>query len=124
MTYEALLTQADHEGIVVKEKPIRGNDGRIKGCRIAIRRDIPTVKEKSCVLAEELGHMILHKKANAIFMDTRTQFNTSKYEQEADLFAMYLLISDEILKEYSDYSLSQLSRILGYCEKLIGLRLK
>lgn len=28
--------------------------------------------ERRFVLAHELGHMILHKKSNAIFMDTRT----------------------------------------------------
>ena len=31
--------------------------------------------EQHFVLAHELGHMFLHKKANAIFMDTRTQLN-------------------------------------------------
>lgn len=56
MTYEELLMQADDEGLIVKEKPLCNNDGRIKGNRIAIRQDIPTLKEKSCVLAEELGH--------------------------------------------------------------------
>ena len=39
----------------VKEKNIRGNDGRINGNRIAIRRGIPET-QKACVLAEELGH--------------------------------------------------------------------
>ena len=41
--------------------------------------------EQRFVLAHELGHMFLHKKANAIFMDTRTQFNTDKFELEANL---------------------------------------
>lgn len=80
--------------------------------------------ERKFVLAHELGHMILHKKANAIFMDTRTQFNTSRYEQEADLFAMYLLISDDILAEYRSCTLEQMSRALGYHQKLVELRLK
>lgn len=80
--------------------------------------------EKTFVLAHELGHMFLHKKSNAIFMDTRTQFNTSKFEIEANLFAMYLLVSDDILNEYKDCSLEQLSRALGYHQKLIELRLK
>lgn len=56
MTYEELLTKADHEGLVVKEKSLRGNDGRIRGRKIAIRNTIDTQKKKSCVLAEELGH--------------------------------------------------------------------
>ena len=31
--------------------------------------------ERRYVLAHELGHMFLHKNANAIFMDTRTQLS-------------------------------------------------
>lgn len=55
-SYEELLVEADSEGLIAKEKPLLCNDGRIKGNRIAIRRDIATTKEKACVLAEELGH--------------------------------------------------------------------
>ena len=56
MNYEALLAEADSHGLVVKEKNLVASDGRIKGNKIAIRKDIDTVSEKSCVLAEELGH--------------------------------------------------------------------
>ncbi len=56
MTYEELLKEADSLGLIVKEKPLQGTDGRILNRRIAIRKDIPTQTEKSCVLAEELGH--------------------------------------------------------------------
>lgn len=80
--------------------------------------------DKAFVLAHEIGHMILHKKSNAIFMDSRTQFRTSKYENEANKFAIELLISDESLSEYSDCTIEQLSQIYGYHQKLIELRLK
>ena len=56
MTYEELLIEADENGLITKEKDLLANKGRIKGDRIAIKRDIPTLAEKSCVLAEELGH--------------------------------------------------------------------
>ena len=56
MTYDELLMQADFEGLNVKEKPLSSGDGRIFNNRIAIRRDISTTIEKSCVLAEEIGH--------------------------------------------------------------------
>ena len=56
MTYDELLSQADSENLLVKEAPLSGSDGRIYNNRIAIRKDIPTLKQKSCVLAEELGH--------------------------------------------------------------------
>ena len=80
--------------------------------------------DKAFVLAHEIGHMILHKKSNAIFMDSRTQFRTSKYENEANKFAIELLISDESLSEYSNCTIEQLSQIYGYHQKLIELRLK
>ncbi len=80
-------------------------------------------REKIFECAHEMGHMFLHKKANAIFMDTRTGFNTSRYEKEADIFAMDLLVEDNILIEYQDYSIEQLSRLLGYEKRLIELRL-
>lgn len=81
-------------------------------------------QEKRFVCAHELGHMYLHKKANAIFLDSRTQLNTTKYEHEADRFATDLLISDEIIEAHLDYTTDQLSRVLGYGKKLIELRLK
>ncbi len=80
--------------------------------------------EKKFVCAHELGHMFLHKKANAIFMDSRTQLNTTKYEIEADRFAMNLLLSDDDIEDNLDFSTAQLSRLFGYTKKLIELRLK
>lgn len=58
LTYDELLNVADQLNLLVKEKPLRGYDGRIKGCKIAIRKDIPTLKEKSCILAEEISHYL------------------------------------------------------------------
>ena len=83
-----------------------------------------TDSEKLFVCAHEIGHMILHKKANFIFMDSNTNFNTDKYENEADCFAINLLISDSLLIEYQEYSIDQLSRIFGYKKELIELRLQ
>ena len=79
--------------------------------------------DQQFVCAHELGHMFLHKRSNALFMDTRTQFNTSRYELEADKFAMNLLVSDSFLEEYASFSVEQLSRLLGYDQKLVELRL-
>lgn len=56
MNYEELLIEADNNNLITKEKPLLANAGRIKGNRIAIKQDLPTQKEKACVLAEELGH--------------------------------------------------------------------
>ena len=40
MNYESLLIEAENEGLNVKEKPLKYNDGRIKGNRVAIRKDL------------------------------------------------------------------------------------
>ena len=80
--------------------------------------------EKTFVCAHELGHMLLHKKTNAIFMDSRTQLNTTKYEIEADRFAVDLLIPDETILENGQMTTEQLGRMLGYSKDLIELRLK
>lgn len=55
MKYDALLDEADAEGISIKERPFKTYDGRIKGKDIYLRKDMNTT-EKACVLAEELGH--------------------------------------------------------------------
>lgn len=47
--------------------------------------------EQRFVLAHELGHMFLHKKANAIFMDTRTQINLN-WKQIFSLWSCYFQI--------------------------------
>lgn len=54
--YEELLEEAREEGLIVKEKDLQSCDGRIKGKKIAIRKDIETTAEKADTLAEELGH--------------------------------------------------------------------
>lgn len=56
LTYEELLIEADTQNLIVKEKKIPGFSGRIYKNRIAIHSELPTQTEKSCVLAEELGH--------------------------------------------------------------------
>jgi hypothetical protein len=55
LNYDILLKEADSDGIMIKEKPLIANDGRIKGDQILIRQDMSCC-QKACVLAEELGH--------------------------------------------------------------------
>lgn len=75
-SYEILLSEASENGLIVKEKPLKYNNGRIKGFRVAIRKDLSTSIEKACVLAEELGH---HYTSYGNILD---QSNTSNRKQE------------------------------------------
>ena len=83
-----------------------------------------TETEQMFVCAHEMGHMFLHKKSNAVFMDSRTYLNTNRFENEANLFAMVLLVSDEFLADHKQFTTEQISRMLGYHESLIRLRLQ
>ena len=82
MTYEELLTQADDNGLIVKEKYLLANTGRIKGNRIAIHQDMTQI-EKSCTLAEELGHYY----TTAGDMMDQTDTGNRKQELRARLWA-------------------------------------
>lgn len=80
--------------------------------------------EMRLVMAHELGHAILHRKENCYFIRNKTLLLNSKNEIEANKFAMELLISDEFLEENRLYTIEQISKMTGYHEKLIELRLK
>lgn len=88
MNYEALLDEAQQGGLIVKEKPLIYNNGRIKGKRIAIRKDIETSTEKACVLAEELGH---HHTSVGNIIDMENVSNR-KQERQARLWGYNKLI--------------------------------
>lgn len=87
--YEILLVDAHDLGVSVKEKVLKSDsDALILGNKIAIRKDIPTLAEKACVLAEELGHF--HTSTGDIInlKDTRNQ----KQENAARLWAYNIKI--------------------------------
>lgn len=88
MTYEELLTLSDSENLIVKEKEIPGYGGRIYKNRIAIDRTLPTQAEKSCVLAEELGH---HYTTSGNILDQKDIMNR-KQEYRARLYGYNLKI--------------------------------
>lgn len=74
--------------------------------------------------AHELGHAVIHPNASTPFLRSKTLLSVDKLEIEANTFAVNLLISDEIISENKNYSAEQLSRLLGYNQLLIELRLK
>lgn len=88
MNYEQLLTAADQEGLLVKEQPLTGHDGLIRGSRIAIRKDIETQAEKSCVLAEEIGHY--HTSSGNIL--DQSKVGSRKQEYRARLYGYNLKV--------------------------------
>lgn len=97
MTYDELLVEAETKGLTVKEKPLQYNNGRIKGNRIAIRKDIETTIEKTCILAEELGH---YYTTVGDILD-QSEVNERKQELQARAWAYNRLIGfDGIIEAY------------------------
>ena len=85
-----------------------------------------TENEARFVCAHELGHFVLHRKENAVFLKKTTFLNTNKYELQANTFAGYLLISDDDLDDMKvlEYSLAQAAAYLGIPEEILRLRIK
>lgn len=87
MDFEALLDDADAEGLTIKERPFRTYDGRIKGKNIYLRKGMDST-EKKCVLAEELGH---HHTSVGNILDLSNTGNR-KQERQARLWGYNKLI--------------------------------
>lgn len=118
MTYEALLKEADSHQLTVKEKPLKQHDGLIVGNKIAIRKDIGTTAEKSCILAEELGH---HYTSSGNILDQSNAMNR-KQEYRARLYGYNLKIGlMGIVKAYEAgcYSLYEMAEYLDCTEEYL-----
>ena len=90
--YEELLTDADKENIIVTDQfDLSGT--RLKGLycdgTIALNRDMYIESEKTCVLAEELGH---HYTTVGDIMD-QTDTANRKQERRARIWAYHKLLS-------------------------------
>lgn len=90
MTYEELQDHAYMDGIDVVERRFKSNN--IKGlyCNgvIAVNKDIETQAQKSCVLAEEIGH---HCTSSGDILD-QTDIMNRKQEYRARLYGYNLKI--------------------------------
>ena len=98
--YEELLTDADKENIIVTDQ-FDLSDTRLKGLycdgTIALNRDMYIESEKTCVLAEELGH---HYTTVGNIMD-QTDTANRKQERRARIWAYHKLLSlNDLIDSY------------------------
>ena len=93
MTYEDLLEECRTLNIKVKELTLNGSDGRCLGNRIAIDKNLKTIAEKRCTLAEELGHYHLTVGDITDLSDVRNK----KQELKARRYGYNLLIEPDDL---------------------------
>lgn len=76
---------------------------------------------KKIVCGHELGHAILHGKTNCIFLRNHTFYSPDRLEREANIFAAYLFLNDNILRQYEGYTIEQISCAIGVPVQYIKL---
>lgn len=115
---------ADYLGINIVKRPL----GKIKGCYELIKRhkfiflNSDFDEELTVVCSHELGHAIMHPYTNCKFIKNYTLFLTSKIEIEANTFAAHLLLPDNIISDYTDFTYEQIAKATNIPVEIIKLR--
>ena len=89
--FERMVYLAIQNDIIVRFAPLKYNNGRLHGNKIAIRQDQQTVEEYNYTLAYELAHVYLHYDKGNIIQ------NDGSYEEQADRAAKMILDSLAVL---------------------------
>ena len=118
---------AEKLGYIVLKVPLKGIRGfyqYIKRCTIIYIDSGLPYWEAEFVCAHEIGHVLLHRGYNRIFMDTHAYFKVDQYEIDADRFAVNLLYADEDLLSFFEFPVQILADGIGISTELAEYRLK
>lgn len=113
--------------IIIKYAPLGSVNGyytRAYRQKFIVLNDNLSPEQEQLTLSHEIGHAVLHPAASTPFFKENTLLSVDKMEIEANKFAVELLIPDEMLVEYADYTVDQIANLYGYYKKLIELRIK
>jgi len=117
---------ADALGISVVRVPLSGIRGffhKMKRCKLIFLDDNLNDPDARFVCAHELGHALLHRGYNRIFMDSHTYFAVNRYEIEADQFAVDLLYDDDALHDLLEYPIQIAADSMGVSIELAEYRM-
>ncbi len=118
---------ADEIGFIVVFAPLvdmRGFQQHIKRQDIIYVNDTLDEQQQALVCGHEMGHHFLHRGMNRIFMNRNTQFVTQKFENEANLFSLELIYSDEDLQPFLNRSISDAATYMGVPVQLATRRMQ
>lgn len=76
------------------------------------------------VCAHEIGHILLHRGYNRIYMNTSTYFTVNRQEIEANHFAVNLLYDDNDLQFFLDYPIQLAADYMGISVELAEYRMQ
>ena len=117
---------ADALGYVVIRTPMQGIRGfyqHVQRCCVIYIDSALGDMEARFVCAHEIGHALLHRGYNRIYMDSHTYFPTNKYEIEANRFAVDLLFDDDDLRDFLQYPIQLAADCMGVSMELAEYRL-
>lgn len=116
---------SEHLDSLVKEMPLGTNDGFYvstnRGGCIIINSDL-SYEKKTFVLCHEIGHTLLHPNVEDHFFNIKNFINYSKIERHATLLAAHFMIDNDLLINYKDMSLKEISMIEGIPLELLELK--
>ena len=88
---------------------------------VHINCDLPEALQRyTC--AHEIGHAILHKGVPTPFLKRHTLFSVEKIERQANTFAVELLMTDSLLKEYEGFPVKDIAHMAGIPEGMEMLK--
>lgn len=112
--------------VIVIDTPLQGVRGfchRISRCKIIYIDNSLDDWQRRIVCAHELGHLLMHKDLNRIYMDNHTYLLSSRYEREADKFAVCYLYDDDYIQQLQLGTIQQASVTMGVPEPLAEYRM-
>lgn len=118
---------ADALGMSVVRIPLHGIRGLyqyMKRCKIIYIDSSLSEMDTRFVCAHEIGHALMHRGCNRIFMDTHTYFSVNRYEIEANRFAVDLLYDDDDLRDFLEHPIQLAADCMGVSTELAEYRLK
>lgn len=118
---------ADALGYVVIRTPMKGIRGfyqYVKRCYVIYIDSTLGYQDARFVCAHEIGHALMHQGLNRIYMDSYTYFPTSKYEIEANHFAVDFLFEDDDLRVFLEYPIQLAADYMGVSIELAEYRMR
>ena len=118
---------ADALGYVVIRTPLQGIRGfyqYVQRCYVIYIDSALEELEARFVCAHEIGHALMHRGYNRIFLDSHTYFPTNKYEIEANRFAVDFLYDDEDLLDFLEHPAQLAADSMGVSTELAEYRLQ
>lgn len=104
---------SDYLGLIVVKTPlnalIKGFYQYYRRNRIIYINSLISKEWQTITCAHELGHALLHKKLNIVFLEHNTFYIKDKYENQANKFAAELLINDDLLAQYKGFTIDQIA---------------